>query len=215
MPCDCQLGLPARRSPRRSRQSTDGPGRARHAAAPAACASGGGGISVASALKSSSTPWPQRKKTCRPSAARSAQARARRHRTLPRLRDRRHRARIRGWRRVSPLPYPHATAIFCRSTSRAMPFLASAISAANCSSLNGSPSAVPWTSTMPPLAGHDEIGVGAGRGILEHSRGRSPAGRRRCRRRSRRHGPSAPSTPWSSAALPSRRGSRAARSSRR
>ena len=36
----------------------------------------------------------------------------------------------------------------------------------NCSWLNGVVSAVPCTSTMPPDAGHDEIGVGVGLGIL-------------------------------------------------
>ena len=44
----------------------------------------------------------------------------------------------------------HATAIFCRSTSRATPFFASAISARNSSCENGVFSAVPCTSMMRP-----------------------------------------------------------------
>ena len=47
-----------------------------------------------------------------------------------------------------------------------MPPRASPISASNCSWLNGSVSAVPWTSTMPPVAGHHEIGVRVGFGVL-------------------------------------------------
>ena len=38
----------------------------------------------------------------------------------------------------------------CRRASSATPFLASASNSRNCGSLNGSFSAVPWTSTMPP-----------------------------------------------------------------
>jgi hypothetical protein len=44
----------------------------------------------------------------------------------------------------------HATAIFCKSTSRATPLRASAISARNSASVNGVFSAVPCTSTMRP-----------------------------------------------------------------
>ena len=44
----------------------------------------------------------------------------------------------------------HATAIFCKSTSRATPFFASAISARNSSCENGVFSAVPCTSMMRP-----------------------------------------------------------------
>ena len=44
----------------------------------------------------------------------------------------------------------HITASFCRSTSLPTPFLASASSASNCSSVNGIFSAVPCTSTMRP-----------------------------------------------------------------
>ena len=50
-----------------SRQSRDGPGRRVPCGGTGSRASGGGGLRVASALKSSSTPAPQRKKTCRPS----------------------------------------------------------------------------------------------------------------------------------------------------
>ena len=44
----------------------------------------------------------------------------------------------------------HITAIFCRSTSFATPLRASARRVSNCSSLNGSFSAVPCTSTIRP-----------------------------------------------------------------
>ena len=47
-------------------------------------------------------------------------------------------------------PVNHATAIFCKSTSRATPFFASAISARNSSCENGAFSAVPCTSMMRP-----------------------------------------------------------------
>ena len=47
-----------------------------------------------------------------------------------------------------------------------MPLRASASSASNSSSLNGAFSAVPWISTMPARAGHHEIGVGLGGGVL-------------------------------------------------
>ena len=43
-----------------------------------------------------------------------------------------------------------ATAFFCRSTSCATPALARRRRFRNSSSENGLPSAVPWTSTMPP-----------------------------------------------------------------
>ena len=44
----------------------------------------------------------------------------------------------------------HATAIFCKPTSLSMPLRASASSVSNCSSLNGSFSAVAWISTILP-----------------------------------------------------------------
>ena len=44
----------------------------------------------------------------------------------------------------------HAIAAFCLATSSPMPFLASARSSASVASEKGSPSAVPWISTMPP-----------------------------------------------------------------
>ena len=43
-----------------------------------------------------------------------------------------------------------AMACFCMSTSSPMPFLASARSSPSVASEKGSPSAVPWISTMPP-----------------------------------------------------------------
>src|SRR5665213_607895 len=44
----------------------------------------------------------------------------------------------------------HATASFCKPTSFSMPLRASARSVSNCSSLNGSFSAVAWISTILP-----------------------------------------------------------------
>ena len=61
---------------------------------------------------------------------------------------------------------PQATVSFCSSTSSPMPLRASTISSSKRSWLNGAFSAVPCTSTMPPDAGHDEVGVGVGVGIL-------------------------------------------------
>ena len=70
-----------------------------------------------------------------------------------------------------------------------------AISAANSASLNGAPSAVPWISTMPPDAGHDEIGVGLRLAVLGIVEVEHRACRGRCRPRRRRHDRQAPA--WS------------------
>ena len=72
----------------------------------------------------------------------------------PRSSDARHRRRQR-------------IASFCSSTSwRDAAAGERRAARANSASLNGAPSAVPWISTMPPDAGHDEIGVGLGLDVL-------------------------------------------------
>ena len=74
--------------------------------------------------------------------------------------------RIRGWPRVC-IVAPQATAICCRSTSRAMPLLARPISASELLLRERHAFGRALDLDDAALAGHDEIGVGAGRRILE------------------------------------------------